>query len=72
MAASMLSGLLIGSEFHTMKPAAARGRVLQLIARLPQQDLYRRAAAAFGWEVEVLDAHALYGAGVRQLLVAAC
>jgi 2-dehydro-3-deoxygalactonokinase len=69
-AAPMLSGLLIGAEFHAMTRAVARERTLRLVAADPLRALYERAAAAFGWTAEMLDAHALYGAAVRHLVLA--
>jgi len=49
---------------HSTRPLVAPGAVDPLRA------LYERAAAAFGWKAEVLDAHAVYGAAVRHLLLA--
>ncbi len=67
LAAPMLSGLLIGAEFQAICQAGVRDRSLQLIAHAPQRALYERAAAAFGWETEALDAHGVFGAAVRHL-----
>jgi len=71
LAAPMLSGLLIGTEFQSMARTEKRARRAVLVAADPLAGLYERAAGAFGWEVESLDAHAVYASGVRHLVRAA-
>ncbi len=63
----MVSGVLIGAEFQAMGDIRPERRGLRLIATPPLAGLYQRAAAAFGWRVDTLDAHALYGAAVAHL-----
>lgn len=63
---SLLSGLLIGAEVHSMlaMPSAPRGH-LTLIGDPQLTDRYRRALAAFGADAQRLDGDACVLAGLR-------
>ena len=66
-ASSLVSGLLIGSEFVAMAASGHAGDEITLLASLSLCVPYQRAARSFGITATVADSHALYASAMRHL-----